>query len=142
MQNVVEMGEWAQRTGRIRIAFGPNSALVHYLGKLPVEDFAIFHSQFSPAPTFNIRALKALSRRLCTSTVVAASSNFVILVKKQLALSTFGSGFRGRVLTHTAIDKSVGSSHPKDIASRILSGELPLAKKHHTSIVRRLLQQK
>ena len=139
MQNVVEMDEWAQRTGGTRIAFGPNSALAHYLGKLRVEDFAIFHSQFSPAPTFNIIALKALSRQLCTSTV-AASSNSVILVKKQLALSTFGSGFRGRVLTHTALGESLGSSEPKDIASRILSGELPLAKKRRTSIVRRLQQ--
>ena len=135
----MEMDEWAQRTGRIRIAFGPNSALAHYLGKLPVEDFAIFHSQFSPAPTFNIIALKALSRRLCTSTV-AASSNFVILVKKELALSTFGSRFRGRFLIHIAIGKSLGSLEPKEIASRILSGELPLAKRRRTSVVRRLQQ--
>ena len=140
MQNVVEMDEWAQRTGEIRIAFGPNSALAHYLGKLPVEDFAIFHSQFFPAPTFNILVLKALSRRLCTSTI-ASTSNFIILVKKQLALSTFGSRFRGRVLTHTTIGESVGSSHPQDIASRILSDELPLAKKCRTSIVRRLQQK-
>ena len=140
MQNVVEMDEWAQRTGGIRIAFGPNSALAHYLGKLPVKDFAIFHSHFPPTPTFNILALKALSRQLCTSTI-AATSNFVILVKKQLALSTFGSGFRGRVLTHTTIGKSVGSSHSQDIASRILNGELPLAKNRHTFIVRRLQQK-
>ena len=78
-----------------------------------------------------------LSNRLCVSTI-ASTSNVVIIVKKQLAMATFGSGFRGKVLAHTAIGECVGSNDPEDIAFRIVTGKLLLAKKRQTSVVRRL----
>ena len=117
------------------MAFGPNSTLAHCLGQLPADNFAIFHSQFSLNVDFSLLALKMLSKRLCVSTI-ASTSNVVILVKKQLAMATFGSGFRGKVLAHTAIGECAGSSDPEDIAFRIVTGKLPLANKHRTSVVR------
>ena len=131
------MDAWAQRTGGSRVPFGPNSALAHYIGLIPVADFAIFHAQFSTNVEFSLLALKMLSKRLCVSTI-ASTANVVILVKKQLAMATFGSGFRGKVLAHTAIGESAATCDPDDIALRIVTGELPLAKRHRTKLVRRL----
>ena len=69
---------------------------------------------------------------------IASTSNVVILVKKQLAMAAFGSGFRDKVLAHTAIGECAGSNDPEDIAFRTVTGKLPLAKKRQTSVVRHL----
>ena len=53
-------------------------------------------------------------------------------------MATFGFGFRGKVLAHTAIGECAGSNEPKDIAYRVVTGKLPLAKKRRKSVVRRL----
>ena len=86
---------------------------------------------------FTLLALKVLSKRLCISSI-ASTANVVILVKKQLAMATFGSGFRGKVLAHTAIGECAGSNEPEDISYRIVTSKLPLAKKRRTSVVRRV----
>ena len=78
-----------------------------------------------------------LSKRLCVSTI-ASTANVVVLVKKELAMATFGSGFRGKVLAHTAIGECAGTSDPDDVALRIITGELRLAKRRRTKLVRRL----
>ena len=53
-------------------------------------------------------------------------------------MANFGSGFRGKVLAHTAIGESTATCDPDDIALRIIIGELPLAKRRQTKLVRRL----
>ena len=78
------MDKWALREGGERINFGPNAALSHYIGKLPVEDVAIFDKDFSPNGHFKVFALRTLSKLLCLSTIGNTVSS-VILVKKSLS---------------------------------------------------------
>lgn len=138
LQDFIEMDDWAGRGGGKRAMYGPNSALAHYVGKLPINDVVCLHKTFSPEADFTLFAMKALSKVMCVATI-AHTANVVYFVKKTLALSIFGSGIRGKVLTSIAIGEALGEDNPKDIAERILMGELPLAKKRRTQkIVKRL----
>ena len=50
---------------------------------------------------FKVFALRALSKILCLSTIGITVT--IILIKKALAINTFSSGFRGKVLAHVGI---------------------------------------
>ncbi len=119
MQDVLEIDEFAgQRTGDNCESFGPQASISYYLGKLPLGDVAILHRDFSPQGHFMTWSLKALSKILCLSTI-AQTTHFVILVRKSLAVTAFGMGFRGRVLANIGIHSSVGSTDPVAIAQSV-----------------------
>ena len=131
------MDKWNLREGGERRSFGPNAALSHYIGKLHVENVAIFDKYFFPNGHFKVFALRTLSKLLCLSTIGNTVSS-IILVKKALAINTFSSGFRGKVLAHLGICNAIGESDPAEITKSVLSGELPQAKKRKVDMLEKI----
>lgn len=141
LQRVVEIDTFAGRGGGSREQaglHGHNAALVHYLGLLPMDDIAIIHRDYSPQSLYNIYFLKSLSKVLCVASM-AQTTICIILVKKSLTLDVFGCGFRGKILAHIGIAKSLGKENPQEIAQSLLEYTIPDNKRRRLNLVRRLL---
>lgn len=126
--------------GGERKVFGPQAALAHYIDKLPLGDICIIHKDFSPVGHFALWVLKAASKLLCLATI-PHPVHVIFLVKKSLAMATFGSGFGGKVLDRVAINQALGVEDPLAIAASVLTSILPNAKARHKEVVKRLLNE-
>ena len=124
-----------------RQAFGWQSSLAHYLGKLPQDGFAIIHKDYSPCGAFSVTLLKAMSRILCLSTI-AQASQVVYLVNKSLANAAFATHIRGRILCNVALSQALGLDNIHQIAWDVLHKELPSAEKRQEKITRRIVNNK
>ena len=135
----MELDQHAGRGGDgRRQAFGWQSSLAHYLGKLPQDSFAIIHKEYTPTGQFLVTLLKAMRRVLCVSTISQASQ-VVFLVSKSVANATFATHFRGRVLCNVALSQAVGLSNVEQIASDVLHKHLPRAEERRENIARQIL---
>lgn len=139
LQNVVELDEHAGRGGDgRRQAFGWQSSLAHYLGKLPRDGFAIIHKEYTPSGQFLVAVLKAMSRLLCLSSISQASQ-VVYLVSKSVANASFATHIRGRILCNVALSQAVGISDIHQITWDILHKQLPAAEERRENIARHIL---
>ena len=130
----MELDEHAGRGGDgRRQAFGWQSSLAHYLGKLPQDGFAIIHKEYTPSGQFLVTLLKAMSRVLCISTISQASQ-VVFLVSKSVANAAFATHFRGRVLCNVALSQAVGLKDIHQIAWDVLHKQLPSAEERRENI--------
>ena len=134
------MDVWASRKGEERKVFGPQAALANYIGKLPTGDICIIHKDFSPDGHFALWVLKAMSKLLCLSTI-PQTVHVIFLVKKSLAIATFGTGWRGKVLARVAINQALGVEDPQAIAASVLTSILPNAEGRRNKFVQRLLTE-
>ena len=116
----MELDEHAGRGGHgRRQAFGWQSSLAHYLGKLPWDGFAIIHKEYTPCGQLWVSMMKAMRRLLCLSTISQASQ-VIYLVNKSVANATFATHIRGRVLCNVALRQAVCLSNVEQIAWDVL----------------------
>lgn len=131
------MDSYAMHGGEMCPSTGTYLALAHYIGYIPTDDFVIIHKELTPHASFPIFVLRCLSKQLCVA-LIGQSVSFIILVKKSLVMTTFGIGYQRKVLAHIGIAESIGLDSPCEIANAILTGQLPIAKKRRTSLVKRI----
>ena len=133
----MELDEHAGRGGDgRRQAFGWQSSLAHYIGKLPNDGFAIIHKEYTPCGQFWLSMMKAMSRILCLTTISQASQ-VIYLVNKSVANAAFATHIRGRVLCNVA--QAVGLSNVEQIAWDVLHKQLPCAEERRENIARVIL---
>ena len=138
---MIEIDTFAGRGGGSREhsgLHGHDAALVHYLGRLPMDAIAIVHRDYSTQSLYNIYFLKALSKVLCVASM-ANTTRCIILLKKSLAIDIFGCGFRGKLLARIGIAKSLGKEDPQEIAQSLLEYTIPDNKRRRLNLVRKLL---
>ena len=135
----MELDQHAGRGGDGRCqAFGWQSSLANYLGKIPLDGFAIIHKDYTPCGQFLMSMMKGMSRILCLTTISQASQ-ITFLVNKSVANAAFATHFRGRVLCNVALSQAVGLSNVEQIASDVLHKHLPRAEERRENIARQIL---